>query len=48
MGHVTAPELPRAKRRELEPRGACGGPGVALGLVAGAGAMRHMAAPELP
>jgi hypothetical protein len=21
MGHVTAPELPRAKRRELEPRG---------------------------
>jgi hypothetical protein len=66
MGHAVALELPRARRRELEPRGmwwprrcpgpgdrswshgAHGGPGAALGLVAGAGATGHVAAPELP
>jgi hypothetical protein len=66
MGHVAAPELSRARKRELKPRGtwqprscpvpsggswshgAHGGSGATLSPEAGAGAMGHVTAPELP
>jgi hypothetical protein len=35
-------------RRPLSLQGACGGPGAALSWAAGAGAVGHVAAPELP
>jgi hypothetical protein len=47
MGHVVAPELPEPGDGSWSHR-ARGGPGAALGLMAGAGATGHVAAPELP
>jgi hypothetical protein len=47
VGHVVAPELPRAGQRELEPHGTWR-PWSYPGLAAGAGAAGHMTAPELP